>query len=149
MVQLRWAEAASTALRDAAAIDLRSDESMLVVDLDGRLVAADETGILGLGPESVLGRTTSELAWRLVRADGQPLPEERNPAVIALTTGLLLQVPVGLRHAGQRPVLRGHGHPTGRSETRALSGPGAATGGAGAGSAAFAGTPAARRRSSG
>jgi diguanylate cyclase (GGDEF)-like protein/PAS domain S-box-containing protein len=87
MAHVRWSEAAAPSLRDAATVDLRIDEALLVTDLDGRLVGADEAGALGLGPDALLGRTTRELSWRLVRIDGSPLLDEENPAVVAMRTG--------------------------------------------------------------
>ncbi|HET7900491.1 MAG TPA: diguanylate cyclase [Candidatus Nanopelagicales bacterium] len=87
MAHVRWSDSATPSLRDAAAVDLRADETLLVSDLDGRLVGADEAGALGLGPDALLGRTTRDLSWRLVRIDGSALPEDENPAVVAMRTG--------------------------------------------------------------
>jgi len=87
MAQLRWTDTAAETLRDAAVIDLRADEALLVSDTDGRLVGADTGNLLGLDADDVLGRTTAELAWRLVRVDGSALPDSENPAVVAMTSG--------------------------------------------------------------
>ncbi|MFN8156523.1 MAG: diguanylate cyclase [Candidatus Nanopelagicales bacterium] len=87
MAQVRWVDGTGETLRDAAVIDLRTDEALLVSDAEGRLVGADVEGLPGLDAESLLGRTADQLAWRLLRVDGSPLPEDENPAVRAMVTG--------------------------------------------------------------
>lgn len=87
MTELHWSDDASAQLRGATA--MAHDAAVLVLDERGRMVGADEAAstVLGIDPLTLLGRTPDELAWRLTRPDGSPLPASANPAVRALDSG--------------------------------------------------------------
>lgn len=87
--EVRWAETATATLRDAVSIDLRGDDAVVVIDLSGRLVGADDAAgrILGLEAEQLLGRGPDDPAWRMVGTDGRPLADDEDPVAQALATG--------------------------------------------------------------
>lgn len=89
MGDVRWAETATATLRDAVSIDLRGDDAVVVLDLSGRLVGADDAAglILGLDSDQLLGRGPENPVWRLVGTDGRPLSIEEDPVAQAIATG--------------------------------------------------------------
>jgi PAS domain S-box-containing protein len=65
------------------------EEGITLHDAEGRIVAANLSAerILGLPAEGLLGRTLSGPEWRSVDATGDPLPADRHPISMALSTG--------------------------------------------------------------
>ncbi len=86
---MRWAETATATLRDAVSIDLRGDDAVVILDLSGRLVGADDAAglILGVDSYQLLGRGPENPVWRMVDTDGRPLSIEEDPVAQAIATG--------------------------------------------------------------
>jgi PAS domain S-box-containing protein len=61
---------------------VRQDASGVITDCNP---AAER--ILGLTADHMAGRTSIELRWRTIHADGSPFPGEDHPAMVALRTG--------------------------------------------------------------
>jgi diguanylate cyclase (GGDEF)-like protein/PAS domain S-box-containing protein len=76
-------------LRDAVSIDLRGDDAVVILDLTGRLVGADDAAgrLLGLESSELLGRGPDNPAWRMVGTDGRLLGSDEDPVAQALATG--------------------------------------------------------------
>jgi two-component system cell cycle sensor histidine kinase/response regulator CckA len=85
-------EGALLATPGAPALEaLYSSMAMGVIyqEVDGRISAANPAAcrILGLSLDQVLGHGSMGSAWRAVREDGSPFPEDEQPAMVALRTG--------------------------------------------------------------
>ena len=89
MGEVRWADTATATLRDAVSIDLRGDDAVVILDLSGHLVGADDAAgrLLGLDSSELLGRGPDNPAWRMVGTDGRLLGVEEDPVARALATG--------------------------------------------------------------
>src|SRR3954447_8651229 len=78
------------------------EEGVLMVDRDGRMVAANPSAarILGMEPERVLAPNGSDPEWSFVDGDGAPLAEGDRPLRVTATSGeARVGVPLGLRRA--------------------------------------------------
>ena len=85
---MHWVETAPAGLRQAASIDLRSDEAVLVLDRAGTCVGADgDQAVLGGDAEHLLGRPRVEAGWRWCDDAGHPLPDGASPVARVLATG--------------------------------------------------------------
>jgi PAS domain S-box-containing protein len=64
-------------------------EGVVLQDRDGAIVAANPAAerILGLTMDQMAGRTSLDPRWGVVTPDGQPLPGDQHPAMVALRTG--------------------------------------------------------------
>jgi PAS domain S-box-containing protein len=83
------------------------EEGVLMVDRDGRLVAANPSAarILEMAPERILAPNGSDPEWSFVDDDGAPLAEGERPLRVTATTGeAQIGVPLGLR--GPRGTMR-------------------------------------------
>ncbi len=58
-------------------------------DAKGRIIAANPAAemILGVTIDQMMGRTSKDPRWRAISEDGQELPGDRHPAMVALRTG--------------------------------------------------------------
>lgn len=101
-------------------------EGVVLQGADGRIMDANPAAeqILGLSRDQLLGRTSMEPPWLVVREDGRPWPGEDLPAAVALRTGQPQReqvMGVSAPHLGQRwirvnanPVhYPGQSHPAG------------------------------------
>jgi diguanylate cyclase (GGDEF)-like protein/PAS domain S-box-containing protein len=75
-----------------AAVDVALDHIDLGVvrhDADGIIVAANATAaiLLGLTRDQLLGRDSFDPRWRALGEDGQVMPGDQHPAMVALATG--------------------------------------------------------------
>jgi diguanylate cyclase (GGDEF)-like protein/PAS domain S-box-containing protein len=84
-----WVDTAPSELRQAASIDLRDGDAVVVLDRSGTCVGADAAGAqaLGLDADLLLGRPLLDSAWRWCDADGRPLSDADSPLVSALSSG--------------------------------------------------------------
>lgn len=77
-------------------------EGVLVADVSGRVVhcnAAAET-VTGIPRAELEGSTPPDPRWRVIQADGSPLPDDALPGAVALRTGQIVRdVLVGIRRA--------------------------------------------------
>src|SRR3954471_25006151 len=76
------------------------EEGVLMVDRDGRMVAANPSAarILGMEPDRILAPNGSDPEWSFVDGDGAPLAEGDRPLRVTATTGeAQIGVPLGLR----------------------------------------------------
>ncbi|MEG4520172.1 MULTISPECIES: diguanylate cyclase domain-containing protein [unclassified Microcoleus] len=64
-------------------------EGVVLQLANGQITACNASAerILGLTPEQMMGRTSVDLDWRIVREDGQPFPGQQHPAILTLRTG--------------------------------------------------------------
>ncbi|MEG4227246.1 diguanylate cyclase [Microcoleus sp. N9_B2] len=64
-------------------------EGVVLQLANGQITACNASAerILGLTPEQMMGRTSVDLDWRIVREDGKPFPGQQHPATITLRTG--------------------------------------------------------------
>ncbi|WP_224362599.1 ATP-binding protein [Hyalangium versicolor] len=64
-------------------------EGITMQDTDGRIHFSNSAAerLLGVGPEQMAGRTSSDPRWRAIREDGRPFPGEEHPPMVALRTG--------------------------------------------------------------
>ncbi|GAB6899263.1 PAS domain-containing protein [Kineosporia succinea] len=90
--ELRWRPHTDPLLRAAtehhAALH-GSSSAVLVQDGNGEIVAANPAAValLGLSWRQLVGLTSLDPRWQAVTEDGMPLPGDRHPALVALTTG--------------------------------------------------------------
>jgi diguanylate cyclase (GGDEF)-like protein/PAS domain S-box-containing protein len=85
---MHWVDTAPAGLRQAASIDLRSDEAVIVLDRAGTCVGTDgDQAVLGLDAEHLLGRTRVDAGWRWCDDSGHPLPDGSSPVARVLATG--------------------------------------------------------------
>ena len=76
-------------------------QGVVYQDAGGRIVEANPAAIriLGLAPEALLGRLSSDRAWDAIREDGSALPGDEHPSMRALRTGRAVHdVIMGVRH---------------------------------------------------
>jgi len=76
-------------------------QGVVYQDAVGRIVEANPAAvrILGLPPEAMLGRLSSDRAWDAIREDGSALPGDEHPSMRALRTGRAVHdVIMGVRH---------------------------------------------------
>ncbi|MEG4069260.1 diguanylate cyclase [Microcoleus sp. Pol11C2] len=64
-------------------------EGVVLQLANGQITACNASAerILGLTPEQMMGHTSVDLDWRIVREDGQPFPGQQHPAILTLRTG--------------------------------------------------------------
>ncbi|MBK7891876.1 MAG: PAS domain S-box protein [Bdellovibrionales bacterium] len=64
------------------------EDGLVVQDSDGKIIDFNESAmrILGLTDEEMLGRDSMDSRWRSIDEDGNDLPGEKHPAMIALRT---------------------------------------------------------------
>ena len=86
---MQWVDTAPTQLRDAASIDLRSGNAVIVLDSAGTCIGAEDglQGLFGLDVEHLLGRSRVDARWHWCDAEGQPVGEAENPVAVALASG--------------------------------------------------------------
>jgi PAS domain S-box-containing protein len=62
------------------------EEGVMVHDADNRIINVNNAAcrILGLGKERILGKTSGDLSWHILREDGSPFPGDAQPASISL-----------------------------------------------------------------
>jgi PAS domain S-box-containing protein len=65
------------------------NEGVVLQDASGTILASNQAAqrILGLTEETITGKTSMDPDWNVVDADGNPLPGDRHPAMVALRTG--------------------------------------------------------------
>jgi PAS domain S-box-containing protein len=84
---------AEGALRDSEeryrALFAALHEGVVLQDRDGTIVAANPAAerILGLTMDQMAGRTSLDPRWGVITPDGDPLPGDQHPAMVALRTG--------------------------------------------------------------
>jgi len=86
---MQWVDSAPTQLRDAASIDLRSGDAVIVLDSAGTCIGAEDglQGLFGFDVEHLLGRSRVDARWHWCDAEGQPVGEAENPVAVALASG--------------------------------------------------------------
>jgi len=64
-------------------------EGVVLQAADGRILTANPAAerILGLSTSQMEGRTSSDPRWRVIDAEGEPLPGDKHPAMVSLRTG--------------------------------------------------------------
>jgi PAS domain S-box-containing protein len=64
-------------------------EGVVLQDASGAIVTCNERAreLLGLGEEELLGRTSLDPQWRVIRDDGSAFPGEQHPAMMTLRSG--------------------------------------------------------------
>jgi signal transduction histidine kinase/ActR/RegA family two-component response regulator len=84
---------ARTALEEARALSAAIVESMhdgvVLQDKSGAIIWSNPAAarILGLTPDQLHGRASTDPRWRAVRAEGAPFPGNEHPAMVCLRTG--------------------------------------------------------------
>jgi PAS domain S-box-containing protein len=75
--------------REALVMETIND-GLAIIDADGRIVQWNSAAehMLGLTPDQMSGRTTSDPLWGAVHSDGTPWTGETHPSVQAMATGL-------------------------------------------------------------
>lgn len=68
-------------------------EGLVMQESDGRIVAYNQSAcdILGLTPDQLRGRTSTDPRWKAVHEDGSPFPGQEHPAMVTLSNGKPLQ----------------------------------------------------------
>ncbi len=85
--------AAEQALRDSEQkyrdLFLNMSQGAFYHDAGGRIIDANPAAleIFGLQMEELLGKTSRDAYWNVIREDGSPLPTEAHPSMLALKTG--------------------------------------------------------------
>ncbi|GEM_PF-1789372 len=64
-------------------------QGVVYQDADGTIVSANPAAekILGLTLDQMLGKTSMDLRWKMIREDGSEVPGSEHPSIIALRTG--------------------------------------------------------------
>ncbi|MDE2584039.1 MAG: PAS domain S-box protein [Betaproteobacteria bacterium] len=65
-------------------------EGVVVQDAQGQIISANVAArrILQLSEEQLLGRTSTDPAWNVIRENGQSFPPEEHPSMVTLHTGV-------------------------------------------------------------
>ena len=68
------------------------DQGVVYQDAAGVIVRANPAAerILGLTCDQIMGRSSLDPRWKLIREDGSNLPGDEHPSMIALRTGRLV-----------------------------------------------------------
>jgi PAS domain S-box-containing protein len=83
------------------------DEGVVIYREDGTIEDANPAAVrlLGVNRDQLLGRTSFDPSWRLIRDDGSPFPREDRPEVITRATGKPAHhvlIGVAIEHQGVR-----------------------------------------------
>ncbi len=64
-------------------------QGVVYQDAEGHVVSANSAAekILGLSPDQMMGRTSTDPRWGCIHEDGTPFPGEEHPTMVALRTG--------------------------------------------------------------
>jgi PAS domain S-box-containing protein len=94
-ISTRKAAEAELLLKDAqlSSIFAALSEGLVFQDREGRIVEANPAAevMLGLDREQLLGRTSLDPRWQVVREDGSLFPGHEHPAIVTLRTGQALR----------------------------------------------------------
>ncbi|MFZ3229521.1 MAG: PAS domain S-box protein [Pseudobdellovibrio sp.] len=65
------------------------ENGIVIHDSNGKIIEFNPASltILGVSPEQLLGFTSMNISWKVLRADGSNFPGEDHPAMVALRTG--------------------------------------------------------------
>jgi len=77
------------------------NEGMVIHDLEGRIVDANEaaSSLLGVTRDQLLGLTPYDVTWRVVKEDGSEFPGDEHPAMVTLRTQQpCVEVLMGIDH---------------------------------------------------
>lgn len=78
-------------------------EGVVVQDASGQVISTNAAArrILQMSEEQLLGRTSADPAWNVIRENGQSFPPEEHPAMVTLRTGVSCDnVIMGVGRAG-------------------------------------------------
>ena len=86
---MQWVDTAPTQLRQAATVDLRTGDAVIVLDRVGTCIGVDDgvEPIVGIDAEHLLGRARIHEQWRWCEPDGRPVSENDSPVTRALASG--------------------------------------------------------------
>jgi len=111
---MQWVDTAPTQLRQAATVDLRAGDAVIVLDRVGMCVGVEDGAepIVGIDAEHLLGRSRIHEQWRWCEPDGRPVSEQDSPVTRALASGESVEHRVlGLDAVGQFSWVEVSAHP--------------------------------------
>ncbi len=76
------------------------EEGLVIHDQNGKITQFNTAAlkILEMSQDQILGKTSDDSAWKAIKENGEPFPGIEHPAMVALTTGQIVQhVIMGLR----------------------------------------------------
>lgn len=86
---MQWTQTAPALLRQAAVVDLRAGDAVIVLDAAGTCIGVDDRvePILGLDAEQLLGLARVDARWHWCGADGRPVRDTESPVAVAMASG--------------------------------------------------------------
>ena len=121
---MQWVDTAPTQLRQAATVDLRTGDAVIVLDRVGTCIGVDDglEPIVGIDAAHLLGRSLIHEQWRWCEPDGRPVSEQDSPVTRALASGEPVEHRVlGLEAVGQFAWVEVSAHPL-RAEDGSVDG---------------------------
>lgn len=66
------------------------NEGVVIQNLDGQIMSCNASAerLLGLSYEQMIGKSSIDPIWKVIKEDGSPLPGDDHPAMVAIKTGI-------------------------------------------------------------